>query len=97
MSFAKNLILTGDDYTGAATLECPGAIKLNIEVDQAAVFYRFAVPSREQPWGGVFNPEKILKPGNVYFLFRRAAQVAFRSAVAGVPGIVSIEALTPND
>lgn len=96
MSYSKSLIETTDEYTGLSTLECPGAIKLDIQVANAGVFYQFASGSKEQPWGGVFNPETFLGPAT-YLLFRRAMQVRFRSAVPGKPAIVTIEALTEND
>lgn len=96
MSYAKSLIETADEYSDLSTLQCPGAIKLDIQVNNAGVFYSYAAGSREQPWGEIFNPEVFLSPGT-YLLFRRAMQVRFRSAVVGKPAIVTVEALTAED
>lgn len=96
MSYAQSLMKTEDEYVEATTLACPGAIKLDIQVNNAGVFYQYGGASKEQPWGGVYNPEVFLAPGT-YLLFRRAYSVRFRSAVAGTPAIVTCEALTPND
>lgn len=96
MSYSKSLIETTDHYSEESTLQCPGAIKLDIQVTGAGVFYQFAGGSKEQPWGEVFNPETFLAPAT-YLLFRRAMQVRFRSAVPGKPAIVTVEALTAED
>ena len=96
MSYSLNIVETTDDYTDLTTLQCPGAIKLNIQVANAGIFYRFASGSKEQPWGGIYNPETFLAPAT-YLLFRRAMQVQVRSAVPGKSAIVTVEALTAND
>ena len=96
MSYTLNNIKTANDYTDVATLQCPFAQVLNIQVSNKPVYYQFAVPSREQPWGGSYGPEKRLLPG-FYPFFRRAAAVRFRSAVAGESAVVDVEALTPED
>ncbi len=96
MSYAKSLMATEDEYTEDTTVACPGAIKLDIQVNNAGVFYQYGGASKEQPWGGVYNPEVFLAPGT-YLLFRRAYSVRFRSAVPGKPAVVTCEALTAND
>ena len=97
MSASLNNVATADDYTPANTLYTEGAIKINIQVYNAAIFYKYApAASNRNPRGTTFNPETFLAPGD-FLLVRRAAQVAVRSAVPGVPALVTIEALTDLD
>lgn len=96
MSYALSLLETEDEYSDANTLQCPGSIKLDIQVANAGIFYQFAGASKEQQWGNVYNPEVFLAPGT-YLLFRRSMQVRVRSAVPGKPAIVTLEALTAQD
>lgn len=96
--YVLNNVTTTDDYSAANTLDCPEAVKLDIQVYNAAIFYKYAV----NPGGGVssrgipFQPEVFLAPG-IYLLVRRAVTVAVRSAAAGAPAQVTIEALTSQD
>ena len=101
MLAALNNITTADGYTLANTLPCEGAVKLNIEVSGAAIFYRYAIRDSLHPtgWAGAtsnFGPE-VFKGPNTYLLSRNADAVQVRSAVPGKPAQVTIEALGPGE
>ncbi len=97
MSDTLNNVTTQAAYSEATSLACEGAIKLNIQVYNAGIFYKYMPWQRQHPGrGGFFNPEVFLGPGT-YLLARRAQAVAVRSAVAGEPAQVTIEALGPDD
>jgi len=100
MSYALNNVTTLDDYDPSTTLQCAGVVKVNIQVYNKAIFYKYSVADYQgyggNPQGAAFNPEVYLAPG-IYLMARRAAQVAVRSAVAGAAAQVTIEALTPTD
>jgi len=71
-------------------------VKLNIQVNNKAVYFRYMPWDPHHPGRGHFNPEVYLQP-NTYLLARRARQVQVRSAVEGEPAQVTIEALTEYD
>lgn len=96
MAYSLNLVETQNAYTDATTLVCDGTVKLNIQVANKAVYYRYMPRQRQHPQQGFYNPEVLLLP-NTYFLVRNAERVQVRSAVAGEPALVTIEALTPYD
>ena len=93
--FALNNVETQDDYSDDATLECPGTTELDILVGNAAVYVQYAFRAKGYssqapvwaPTNGVFFP-----PGN-YIRGRRVEQVRVKSAVAGKPAQVTIEAV----
>lgn len=74
------------------TLACTGAVVLNILVTNAAILYSYDNPVS----GGSFGPDAYLAPG-FYSLRRRCNNVRFKSAAAGVPARVTIEAQLPSD
>jgi hypothetical protein len=96
MGAALNNVATADDYTEANTLNCEGAVKLDIQVFNAAIYYSYMPRSRIHPRGGNFSPEVLLGPAT-YLLVRNADQVRVRSAASGVPAQVTIEALNPGE
>lgn len=101
MLAALNNVTTANDYTDANTLPCEGAVKINIEVTGAAIFYRYALRNPHHPtgWAGAttqYGPEAFKGP-NTYLLARNADAVQVRSAVAGKPAQVTIEALGPDE
>lgn len=96
MSYALNLYETQDEYTEAGTLHCPGSRKLDIQVSNAAIYYQISRPSPAHPEGGPWEPE-VHKAPATYLLLRNAAKVRVRSAVAGTPATVTIDALTEED
>lgn len=93
--YALNNVTTGDDFTEAATLECPGVKELNIMVYNAAVFIQYAFRTMGyksdspvwQPTDGVFFPPGERTRG------LNVEQVRVRSAVPGKPAQVTIEAV----
>ncbi len=96
MSYSLNQIETANGYTEANTLQCQGSIKLNIQVFNKGVYYSYMPWDPQHPGAGFWNPETYLAPAT-YLFARRAQQVRFRSAVAGEPAVVTVEALTPSD
>jgi hypothetical protein len=95
--YALNNVTTQDNYTQGTTLVCPQTIKVNITIANAAAFVQMADPSPGiVGGGGAFRPELFMPPG-YYNMTRRVEQVRVRSALAGAPAQVTIEALTPHD
>lgn len=96
MPFVLNNVATADNYSDANTLECSGAVKFNIAVGNAAVFLQFSDPNSgggSYGKGAQFGPE-VYRPPALYSFVRNADRVRVRSAVAGAPAQVTIEALT---
>lgn len=86
-----NNVTTQDDYTDATTLECPMATRFVLVVNNAAIYYKQTFPVGTAPKGAPFEQEVFLIPG-VYPIYRRTTRVAVRSAVAGTPAQVTINA-----
>jgi hypothetical protein len=93
--YALNNVTTEDEFTSANTLECPGTRELNITVGNKAIFIQYAF--RVQGYTGMSIP---WSPDNGLYIppgFHTRAYnvdgVRVRSAVAGVPAQVTIEAV----
>lgn len=93
MSYAPvNNATTADDFTTAATLLAPGSVRFNIDVANAAVFYQFGEGWPDVRWGfAVF-----MGPGFRSF-DRQKDAMRVRSAAAGHPAQVTLEALTASE
>jgi hypothetical protein len=88
-----NNVTTQDSYVPDTELFCEGAVKLNVQVFNAAIYYSYRPRTRQHPiQSGSWSPEVILGPG-VYLLARRAEAIRVRSAVTGKPAQVTIEAI----
>ena len=97
MPFVLNNAATADAYTDANTLECPGTVKVFVEVFNNGIFIQMFRPGPGLSQGGTQqSPEVFLAPG-LYSLIRRIERVRVRSSSAGNPADVTIEALTPTD
>lgn len=90
--YVRNNVATQDDFAQATTLECDGSIRFNLTVTGAAVYLR--------TWSGTGGsgqrPDLFLPPG---FHTRGwpTSRIAVRSAVAGTPAQVTIEAVQLAD
>lgn len=83
-----NNVTTGDRYDAARTLECPGAARVNIDVSNAAIFYQLGTGIGAVRWGD----ETFMTPA-FRSLDRRTDAVRVRSAVAGAPAQVTVDAI----
>lgn len=93
--YVLNNVTTSDDYSDAATLECPGTKELNILVYNAAVYLQYAFRTVGYTAGSVvWQPaEGVFFPPGERVRGRNVEQVRVRSAVAGKPAQVTIEAI----
>jgi hypothetical protein len=92
MSIALNNITTSDRYTDANTLRAPGSERLTVHVRNAAVYYQLG-----QGVGGVLWREEVFLPPGTLSGARRFDVVRVRSAVAGTPAQVTIDAGPEED
>jgi len=93
-----NNVTTTDQYPtgpgeGVAYMLCNGCVRVNFDVNNAAVYYQLG-----RLVGGAIQwaPERFLIPG-FRSLDRAFDALAVRSAVAGTPAQVTVDALTPQD
>jgi hypothetical protein len=98
VSATLNNVSTPNDYTAAATLNCEGAVKVNLIIYNAAIYYQLRTRSDIHPRQGTFAPEVgPVPPTPNLSIPRNCDAVRVRSAAAGVPAVVSIEALSPGE
>lgn len=90
MSYALNNATTTDGWGPA--LPCPNARRLNIDVANAAIYVQRGNGYPNTVW----EPETFMPP-SFKSLDRACDAVRVRSAKAGTPAQVSIEALTEAD
>lgn len=89
MSFVLANVPTQNDYSDQATLRCPGAVRVRVTVSNEAVLWQFG--------RGVPNPvweEEMHDVPLIGTFERRCDAVRFKSAAAGQPARVSVEART---
>lgn len=92
--YALNNVTTQDNYTVDSTLECPGTTELNILIANAAVYLQFAFRNAGYTSAApVWSPEVFYPPGEKT-RGRNVEQVRVRSALAGKPAQVTIEAVS---
>jgi len=92
--YALNNVTTEDEYSDNNTLECAGSIELDVTVANNAAFLQYAL--REAGYTGDavnWSAEIFLVPG-FHVRGRHADKVRVRSAVAGKPAQVTIEAVS---
>jgi hypothetical protein len=94
--FVLNNIPTPDDYDSSSELQCPGVIQLDIFVGNAAIYYSYAIRNPAQGSAVLFRKEVFLPPG-FHCRARCAEAVKVRSALAGTPAQVTIEAVLPEE
>ncbi len=103
MSTGLNNVPTADVYTETATIVGRTSDRVNIIVEDNAVFYQLQADSGEGrgPVMGSWYPERYLPVGTggifTVSLSRRATGIRLRSAVAGLPARVTIEMITRDE
>lgn len=92
-------VTTQDNYADATTLRCPGAVRVNIEIRNAAATvqfaYRYGPPSRSDTAPNF--TDEVTYGRTVRSLDRNINGVRVKSAVAGSPARVTIEAMTADE
>lgn len=92
MSYPLNNVTTADAYTTANTLNCPGSVRLNIDVTNAAVYYQLGTLV-----GGVnWDAETFMTP-SFRGLDRKFDAIRVRSAKAGAPAQVTLLGLAAGE
>lgn len=94
--YALNAITTGNSYTDANTLQCPGTNEVIITVEENPVLVQFAFRSEGYSQRApIWTPSEgiLLVPG-FHTRGRRIEQVRIKSYKEGEPGLVNIEAVT---
>lgn len=96
--FVLNAATTADDYTQAATLECPGAVRVNVEIRDAAIYFQeqYRDLSLPDPTAGTFGSE-VFAGRTVRSYDHNIEAIRFRSAVAGEPATVTAQAFLPDE
>jgi hypothetical protein len=88
-----NNVTTQDNYADATSLIGQGLVRVNLIVANASILYELA---DRWPPGSEWGEEKFLPPG-MFSLERDCQGVRVRSAVAGVPAQVTVDALTDSE
>lgn len=97
MSYSLNQAVTADNYTTANTLRCPGAVRLNLEIRGAAIYYSLTVPDAGMPEDSWAFGNEVYAGRTLRSLKRRTSAIRIRSAAVGVPATVTVEAMLRND
>lgn len=93
MAFSAELTTT-DAYTSANTLDCPGAERINFEIRDNAIYYQLAYRAHgAHGRAAPFSPE-VRAGRTLRSLDRKVERVRVRSAAAGAPAVVIVEAMT---
>jgi hypothetical protein len=92
VSVALNNITTADGYTSANTLYAPGSARITMHVRNAAVYYQLG-----DGLGGVLWRDEVFLPPGTLSGARIFDVVRVRSAVAGTPAQVTIDAGPEED
>jgi hypothetical protein len=87
MSVALNNVTTSDRYTDVNTLYARGSERLTVHVRNAAIYYQLG-----QGVGGVLWREEVFLPPGTLSGAHRFDVVRVRSAAAGTPAQVTIDA-----
>ena len=95
MSFpVLNNATTGDDYSTATTVECPGAVRIRVSIANAAIYY--SLRDRQNAPEGIrgsaiqWGPDVFAEPS--YLTLRGPLDgIRIKSAVPGTPAQVTIE------
>lgn len=94
--YALNNVPTEDEYSEATSLSCPGTRELSITVGNQAIYIQFAF--RAQGFTGASPPwvpiDGLYLPPGFYTRAYNVEGVRVKSAVAGTPAQVTIEAVS---
>ena len=84
-------VTTLDSYDPSTTVTGPGIVRVNVQVNNAAILYQLL---DRGPPGGVWGPAEVfLLPGQ-YSFARACGGFRCRSALQGTPAQVSAELIT---
>jgi hypothetical protein len=97
VSWALNNITTADGYTEANTLETGLARRLRVSVNNAAVYRQCLVSRTGERGSAQWQPEAFIIPGTESLSLKGLYGVRVRSAVAGTPAQVTIQAWAPDE
>jgi hypothetical protein len=92
VNVALNNITTSDAYTSANTLYAPGSQRITMHVRNAAIYYQLG-----DGLGGVLWRDEIFCPPMTWSGPRNFDVIRVRSAVAGTPAQVTIDAGPEED
>jgi hypothetical protein len=92
VSVALNNITTADGYTDGNLLFAPGSQRITMHVRNAAVYYQLGIGL-----GGVLWRDEVFLPPGTLSGARNFDVVRVRSAVAGAPAQVTIDAGPEED
>lgn len=90
MAYALNNVTTQNAYAQATTLQCPGSVRFNIHIFKATVYFRIGSAPGVTP--GAQPTQEIFRAPGLYSMDRFLDQIEVRSAVAGQPAQVTIDA-----
>lgn len=90
MPYSLNNTTTTDTYTQANTLQCPSAKRVNLHVFNAAIYFRLGATPGVNP--GAQATQEVFRAPGLYSMDRNFEQIEVRSAAAGVPAQVTIDA-----
>lgn len=85
--YVLNNVTSADAYSNANTLLAPGSRRLRMDVFTAAIYYQLGIGWPNPTWGA----ETFFAPARAGLNYTFDA-IRIRSAVAGVPAQVTIEA-----
>lgn len=92
MTYVLNNVITADAYTAAATLGAPNAVRVNLDVEQAGIFFALGVGWPVPQWR-----DEIALGQGFRSLDQTADAVRVRSRTAGQPARVTIAAYPPGE
>lgn len=90
MPYALNNVTTKNEYDSSTTLNCTESIRFNLHVFNAAIYWRMGTTPGVRP--GAQSGQEIFRAPGYYSYDRKCDTIEVRSAVAGVPAQVTIDA-----
>lgn len=90
MPYALNNVETGDKYESKTTLQCPNAVRFNLHVFNAGIYFRLGTVPGTGPGSQAGN--EIFRAPGLYSMDRAIDQIELRSASAGIPARVTVDA-----
>lgn len=90
MAYALNNVTTQNVFAQATTLQCTDSVRFNLHVFNASIYFRIGNAPGVQP--GAQATTEIFRAPGLYSMDRHVDTIEVRSAVAGVPAQVTIDA-----
>lgn len=94
---ALNNVTTEDDYSDATTLRAENAVRVNLDISNAAIYYQLSRPVSGLRAGADTWGSEIFAAPTFQSLDRRTNAIRVRSAVSAEPAQVTIDALTAEE